>query len=800
MGTSTIFVEGADGNTITLDAGAGETTDGEFRVLKIGRALLKSDNKRLSREQAHIRYSLQSGQVFFKQTGTNSSQIKRAIEPVVKVTSKNHEYVLKHGDAFWLDQLENDYKFVLRVIKDDDNRGHGRVSDTDVTDLDEPSVTKKESNPDRRKVCEYGEKCYRRNPDHFRDFAHPWLDEKDGRNGKRKGRVGGGGDGKGSAAKKMKGNVDGDRGGGRDWTSAVKRLGGDVKGSEAKKIKVGDDAGGFVRDAPWAKRPVLLEDSDDEEELIRQPVAKREPTPVIPSPTRHSNAYETVPSSFGSAKGSPPPKSEATTPAEKTKTPAGKSSPLQPMPAPTPPKPATKLPAASSSSSKSAAAKAAERLFEDPQKLTEPTAIAFSPLGTIENQLDPLESAQCAVEVIKRFLAKNTDDLVKIYVVDNNDVTVNALKKSRDVSHMKTEMGVECRFVAVESNWRLKHDTTFASRKVHERAGPTLAIALKEQHPKTAKIGEAYAVKVPDTSPLLLEEGVHHVIHVVAPNLNPSRPDPIKDLAQVAPQLTSAYEALLDSFAGVTGLAKIGRGVVKGAGAAKNSNAFDLLMSVNPSSSAPTPRQPTSSATGPAKPGAPSGGEKRYNYGGGRWDMALIKYTEIPHTFSRDVVHKYDDEYVVVHDLYPKARKHFLVMPRRRIDSVYELRAEHLDVLDGMKERADEIVREFPAHTFRLGFHAIPSMKQVHLHVLSLDMLSPALKNRKHWNSFTTRFFMPFDLVRSAIAGPVGKVEIDTREYEAMLKKELECHRCGQALADMGKLRSHLEGHERMRS
>jgi aprataxin len=34
---------------------------------------------------------------------------------------------------------------------------------------------------------------------------------------------------------------------------------------------------------------------------------------------------------------------------------------------------------------------------------------------------------------------------------------------------------------------------------------------------------------------------------------------------------------------------------------------------------------------------------------------------------------------------------------------------------------------------FRLGFHSAPSMRALHLHVISSDFDSPCLKNKKHW-------------------------------------------------------------------
>lgn len=44
---------------------------------------------------------------------------------------------------------------------------------------------------------------------------------------------------------------------------------------------------------------------------------------------------------------------------------------------------------------------------------------------------------------------------------------------------------------------------------------------------------------------------------------------------------------------------------------------------------------------------------------------------------------------------------------------------------------------------FKIGYHALPSMQQLHLHVISNDFDSPCLKTKKHWNSFCTDFFLP---------------------------------------------------------
>jgi hypothetical protein len=43
----------------------------------------------------------------------------------------------------------------------------------------------------------------------------------------------------------------------------------------------------------------------------------------------------------------------------------------------------------------------------------------------------------------------------------------------------------------------------------------------------------------------------------------------------------------------------------------------------------------------------------------------------------------------------------------------------------------------------RMGFHCMPSMRQLHLHVMSPDLLGTSMKRKGQWNSFATAFFVP---------------------------------------------------------
>jgi len=51
----------------------------------------------------------------------------------------------------------------------------------------------------------------------------------------------------------------------------------------------------------------------------------------------------------------------------------------------------------------------------------------------------------------------------------------------------------------------------------------------------------------------------------------------------------------------------------------------------------------------------------------------------------------------------------------------------------------------------RLGYHAVPSLEPLHLHVVSQDFNSPCLKHKKHWNSFSGPFFLDAAAVERAL-------------------------------------------------
>ncbi|XP_078226681.1 aprataxin isoform X5 [Callithrix jacchus] len=124
----------------------------------------------------------------------------------------------------------------------------------------------------------------------------------------------------------------------------------------------------------------------------------------------------------------------------------------------------------------------------------------------------------------------------------------------------------------------------------------------------------------------------------------------------------------------------------------------------------------------------------------GHWSQGL----KISMQDSKMQVYK-DEQVVVIKDKYPKARYHWLVLPWTSISSLKAVTREHLELLKHMHTVGEKVIVDIAGSSklrFRLGYHAIPSMSHVHLHVISQDFDSPCLKNKKHWNSFNTEYFL----------------------------------------------------------
>ncbi|KAG5071189.1 hypothetical protein JHK86_006400 [Glycine max] len=143
----------------------------------------------------------------------------------------------------------------------------------------------------------------------------------------------------------------------------------------------------------------------------------------------------------------------------------------------------------------------------------------------------------------------------------------------------------------------------------------------------------------------------------------------------------------------------------------------------------------------------------------------------------KDDLLEISDDAVVLNDMYPKAQKHVLVLAQTvGLDCLADVQKEHLQLLNKMHDVslkwAEKFLNENAALVFHLGYHMEPSMRQLHLHVISQDFQSTHLKNKKHWNSFNTAFFHDSVDVMDEISSD-GKATL--KDDDKLLSMELRC-------------------------
>lgn len=108
------------------------------------------------------------------------------------------------------------------------------------------------------------------------------------------------------------------------------------------------------------------------------------------------------------------------------------------------------------------------------------------------------------------------------------------------------------------------------------------------------------------------------------------------------------------------------------------------------------------------------------NMASDNWKYGLIKLLKNQNNIlMQSETMNYEKDYknicAVIKDVYPKATFHFLVLPLDEdLDSIYDLRKDHLDLLDEFEMLSVNIVEAIGNKTenFSIGFHTRPSMKR----------------------------------------------------------------------------------------
>lgn len=206
---------------------------------------------------------------------------------------------------------------------------------------------------------------------------------------------------------------------------------------------------------------------------------------------------------------------------------------------------------------------------------------------------------------------------------------------------------------------------------------------------------------------------------------------------------------------------------------------------------------------------------------------ALGAYIENPESFSSNVAVYHNQNFVAIRDRYPKSTLHLLLLPRdlsktrlhpfdafddpkfldnvrTEVKKIRTLAAAELRRMYG-KESAQEKRRddaldadpppdELPSgrdweKEVMCGIHSGPSMNHLHIHVMSVDRHSERMKSKKHYNSFSTPFFVDID--------DFPLPEDDSRRHfkrQGYLQWDYVCWRCGRNFGNkFAELKGHLE-------
>lgn len=89
------------------------------------------------------------------------------------------------------------------------------------------------------------------------------------------------------------------------------------------------------------------------------------------------------------------------------------------------------------------------------------------------------------------------------------------------------------------------------------------------------------------------------------------------------------------------------------------------------------------------------------------WSLKLLETMNDP----QSIVYK-TERVVVIRDKFPKAKQHFLVLPYEKIDTIFDLKKNHIELVNEIEACGLKAIKLTgkKREIFKLGFHADPSM------------------------------------------------------------------------------------------
>ncbi|XP_052888587.1 aprataxin-like [Anopheles moucheti] len=152
---------------------------------------------------------------------------------------------------------------------------------------------------------------------------------------------------------------------------------------------------------------------------------------------------------------------------------------------------------------------------------------------------------------------------------------------------------------------------------------------------------------------------------------------------------------------------------------------------------------------------------------------------------------------VAIRDLHPKARIHFMVLPRKAIDTLHELTTEDVELLEDMYQLGIRVIKDMRLDEaqFNFGYHLKPHMKRLHLHVISNDFDSPSLKRRHHWTIFNSEIFRSHEAVLQELKLFGKIVERSDAYIQSLREGPLKCNVCEFQTEHLHLIKQHITIH-----
>jgi aprataxin len=207
----------------------------------------------------------------------------------------------------------------------------------------------------------------------------------------------------------------------------------------------------------------------------------------------------------------------------------------------------------------------------------------------------------------------------------------------------------------------------------------------------------------------------------------------------------------------------------------------------------------------------------------------LLGYILSPSTSPRVIY--YNDQWVLIRDLYPKATVHLLLLPRdpeyytqhpfRAFQDPGFLAQAREEVVKAKRIAGSELRRllgkfseterprieamnaEFDADApaelpsgrdweseIKVGIHAYPSMSHMHIHIISKDMHSKCVRRKQHYNTFNTPFLV--NMEEFPLAEDDIRWTLNVKPYYH--DWDFKCWRCDKNFGNkLTELKRHLE-------